>query len=140
MLLIPRSFGLMVVILAASLHYAWAGIVTYDNVASWATSVAPIWHWFGQHTAVVLASFSTAALLSLCAGNWIVRIFMLVPQQFITLLSAGGVIVAVYNGQYADGVDHPRSFIATDQIIYVLLSILHAVSMVRLSINGKTLH
>lgn len=132
MIPLPRPYGILIVFYAVCVHYAWAGMLYFDNSASWATPIAPVWHLFHEYTAHALALFATLALASLFMRDRTPRVMFLIPQQFVMMLSAGGCIVAVWSGQYADGVVHPRLFIAADQFTAILFPALHAVAMMQI--------
>jgi len=73
----------------------------------------------------ILAAIMPAALL-----RWpgtITGLISCLPQQLLLIFSAISAIVSISTGMYADGVVRPVSFIAMDQVIYILLAILYSV-------------
>jgi len=55
---------------------------------------------------------------------------LLIPQQFFMLMAAGGSMLAVWNGYYADGVIRTTPFILADQSPWILAALLYTVSIV----------
>lgn len=82
-----------------------------------------------QLLAVVIACVALLALLGIFTRRpWIV-VALLLPQQALLMMSAAGVIEAIWLAQFADGVFRPRAFIAADQMYSVLAAIGHTVAI-----------
>ena len=52
-------------------------------------------------------------------------VFLVLPQQFLLLVSAIGAIFCVIDVKFADSAVYPRLFIFVDQIYLVLLCVAH---------------
>jgi hypothetical protein len=52
------------------------------------------------------------------------------PQQLLLVVAAVGALVAVVMGNYADGTVRPTLFIATDQLLVMLLPFFHALAII----------
>lgn len=55
-----------------------------------------------------------------------VRLLLLVPQNLVLMVMAGGGVHAAYAGRYLDGTLIPSPHIANDQIAYLALFIVHS--------------
>jgi hypothetical protein len=74
---------------------------------------------------LVAAMLATAAHLVRPLRSWAYW-----PQQLLLMVAAVGALVAVVMGNYADGTVRPTLFIATDQLLVMLLPIFHALAIV----------
>lgn len=61
------------------------------------------------------------------------RVGYLLPQQIVLMLSAWSSLVAILNGYYADLEVRPRSFIAADQSVHILLAMFHTFAVVMIA-------
>lgn len=116
-----------VVLIVAIVHAVW-GL----TLLAWPSSAGATALWLVAHQSPRLAGFalvvaSLAALASFrMLGRW--RMITLGPQQFLSLISAGDSLRAVWLGQYADGTVIPRPHIFADQLAWVVLGGLHAIA------------
>lgn len=62
----------------------------------------------------------------------------LLPQQFTLMMSAGGAIVCIWAGHFADGVIRPSAFLLVDQIPAVLIALMHSGAIVEIYISRKS--
>jgi hypothetical protein len=89
-------------------------------------------------TAFVLFSVATAAVifpfLRVRVSNRALA-GMLIPQQLMLLISGGGAIAAVARHHYADGVMRNGTFILTDQLPIILLSVLYSIAVLEASFS-----
>lgn len=67
--------------------------------------------------------------------NIMICVLLLIPQQFLTVISAGAAINAIVESAFPDGVVRPRLFIFNDQVHAVLLMIFHTAAI--LEMYGK---
>jgi hypothetical protein len=65
---------------------------------------------------------------------------LLLPQQWLLLITATGAWIAIANGAYADGVPRSSAFIAADQLPRAMFSVLHAGCMLSIADFYKRRH
>lgn len=68
------------------------------------------------------------AFFSYRAKTYAARCWMLAPQQYLLISTAGAVIFTIANKQYPDGTQSTtitHAFLAADQGVYILLAALH---------------
>lgn len=121
----------VIVFLVALLHGVWGvALLAHGGTLHFTAETAFIRLVSDHHTRAALY-----LLASLLASLWFYghyhsvsrwALLLLVPQQFLLLLSALAAILAVWHGAYGDGVVRSRLFILADQIPYPLLAVLHA--------------
>lgn len=125
--------GKWILVYAAVLHLAWAAILlAFPPVRT--TAIDWILKMFGGYSTVAGLALAASAGLALSglrlrdhpAGSF----FMVLPQQFLVIVSAVGAISAMLAGHFADGVVRPSEFIIADQAPAVLLAVLHAAALV----------
>lgn len=126
--------------LAALLHVLWAVIILFGGEnALYATPLYTLGSWIGHRylVAAVLLIASCCAALSLLWPIWNRwAIGVLIPQQAVLLISGFGSLTSVLNSAYADGVVRPSDFIASDQMLTILVAVIHTFAMLWLSIYG----
>lgn len=130
-----RPISIMVMF-AIALHLWWALMIVLDISALHATGLASLYHYIAQPqllAAVIVGAtlMSFAAMVS--SARWIVLLFL--PQQVLLMMSAAGVVEAIWLAQFADGVMRPRAFIASDQIYSVLAAIGHTTAIVTIAMT-----
>lgn len=54
---------------------------------------------------------------------------LILPQQFILVVSALASTIAIFNGHFADGVEHSWALMAIDQLPIIILAIMHTFSI-----------
>jgi hypothetical protein len=120
----------IVIVLAIVMHVAWgvsfllAGVPRTTALA-WAASNPP-----SLMAAIYLAAGLAAAYSLFRWSPGRLSVALLIPQQFLLLLSAGSALEAVAVGAYADGVSRSRVFILDDQIPVLLLAAGHTLAIV----------
>lgn len=122
------------------LHLWWAFMIALDKSALNATAVDALFRVFDDRWVIifVLILASTMSLVGLF-GRWSWVSILLIPQQALLMLSAAGVLSAVFLSQFADGVLRPRAFIAADQMHMVWSAVGHTIALimhVRLKVNS----
>lgn len=124
-----------VVMLAIAIHLLW-GILLLSGEKS-VTGVTAI-----HTTQTLLGSPSTVGwaylLASFCSLAGIIlegrirlmfELSLMLPQQFLLMLSAFGALYAMRLSAFADGVVRPRSFLIADQGPAVLIAVFHTLAL-----------
>ena len=115
-------------------NVTWSILVTIDPVVMHTTPLSTIANFF-NHSQGALASAlllsSIASFSAMASDRLDLRtLILLMPQQFMMLMAAGGSILAMYNGYYADLVIRSSAFIIADQIPWVLAAVLFTASII----------
>lgn len=133
----------LVVRFALVQHFIWGAMLLFNGDLLHTTAMDAAYGLFG--TVFPVASFSDGALRSgvmylLVAALAFaslnrrtrddVRLLLLIPQQFILVLSAAGALQAMWLSSFADGVVRSREFIIADQCPIVILAALHTWALV----------
>lgn len=144
--LAKTGLGKSIILAGCLLHYGWALLLASDARAGGATPMSAVMFVFGNSriaTVGVLVIFSSLAMwyLSLRSDE-IIRprtfAFMLIPQLWLLLLSAGAGIYATCVGYYLDTVAHPGmfvivqrpwTFILADQFPVIVMALLYMVAV-----------
>jgi hypothetical protein len=129
------ALGKYIVLFASLLHVAWAGLLVFSADAAKSTPVAVISSLCGgrYRAAFVLIVFAVAAMTFPFFRRRITSTAMaglLIPQQFLLLMSAGAGVWAAVQEKYADGVVRGWPFILSDQLPSILLALLYTVAVV----------
>jgi hypothetical protein len=127
----------IMVMFAIALHLWWALMIALDPSALNATGLSSLYRYI--HSPQLLVLVVAGAALMAVAGMfarapWMVM--LLLPQQVLLMMSAAGVIEAIWLAQFADGVVRPRAFIAADQMYSVLAAVGHTLAIISRAING----
>jgi hypothetical protein len=121
----PR--GLWIVAYAITLHLTWGVLLLISDAPARVTAVHVLAMLLGpQLLAVALLGVGLAAWLAVArdrAGH--LEFFLILPQQVTLMLSAGGAVLAMWTGHFADGEPRPHAFILADQAPAVLAALLH---------------
>lgn len=121
----------IMVMYAVTLHLWWCAMIMTDDSAMNATPVNAIHRYV--HSPTMLSGLLLVVAVLALSGTFCRKpylVLLLVPQQIILLMSAAGVIEAVWLGQFADGVVRSRVFIATDQANSVVACIGHTAALI----------
>lgn len=117
----------------------WLGIVHHLIVAALLLMNEGVIHVSSVSSLAILGSAKeiAAVLISvavLAIFGFFVKsnkaIFFILPQQVVLLLTAFGSVAIILGGHYADGVPRAISFIAADQVIYILVALFHSFRIV----------
>ncbi len=116
----------------AVLHIIWAGLVLIDHSALNATPLAEFRNMEPWHVGFVLCAVSACAMV----GTWLstnqfIRLALFVPQQTVLILSAMMVFSSIIMGQYIDGTIVSRPHLAADQILVIIVAIVHGMALRR---------
>lgn len=90
------------------------------------TQLIPTW----QARSVVYAAVALLPLISLRWPGSVAGLVSTLPQLLLLMTSGVSALVAISTGQYADGVQRDRTFIAADQSIYLVLAVLYAIESI----------
>lgn len=136
------ALGKYIILLACLLHLGWAVLLLADSGATAATGVHTLSIVCGGpfRTSFVLVCVALAAIafpfLRERVSNKALA-GMLIPQQLMLLISAGGALAAVFNHHYADGVMRTSTFILTDQLPLILLAFLYTVAVLEAAFSAE---
>lgn len=136
-MILPRSLPL-VIIYAISLHLVWAAALLIDSEAGNATAVNTLLYFVSNSHAVVI--YFMVAILAITGSSYkgILKPLCMLPQQLIMMISAGGSLLAMWNGQFADGVQRSHAFLIADQSPAVIAAVLHTYAILLIARNEIT--
>lgn len=130
--MIGRNPYPIVILLAIAQHVIWAICLMVDQTALGVTGMFGIKHLpFATPFPVIFVLFAIAsmAMFAIWQANWLVRVLFMMPQQFVLCVSAGGAIISMWSGVFADGTVRSSAFLIVDQIPGVLLAAGHTVAV-----------
>lgn len=116
------------------LHFIWGLSLLITNESIHTTTIDAFF-FFSTNVKIIGSCLCSIAILASCGlfnhkwPKWI-DCLMVLPQQFILLLSANGAITAIIHSQFADGVQRSRTFIFCDQLDSILLAIFHTATII----------
>ena len=113
----------------------WAVLVLLSPHAMYATPLSTLSEFFNYSPyalsfALFSASVATFSAMASHTKPDLRTLALLLPQQFFMLMAAGGSIMAMWCGHYADGVQRSHFFIMADQMPWVLAALLYTISIV----------
>lgn len=127
----PRKFiNFPIIMIATAQQYIVALSLIWDINTHFATSVhvlALIFPVIALPGVLILTA--TCAIAAFSMKKKINTLLMLVPQQFLLYLSAGGAMEAFIEGHFADGIVRSRAFLVSDQGPVMLLAFFHTWAM-----------
>jgi len=120
---------------SVSASVIWASAIVCDPNAMYATPLRTVAEFFNYSRpalvfALLTSAFSTVVAMLPASRLGLRTLILLIPQQFFLCLAAGGSVMAIYSGHYADGVLRSQAFILADQSPWVLAALLYTVSVV----------
>lgn len=123
------NYGIMIA-LVSTIHLAWGIIIlTYGHIPP-TNTLFPLSKLFVfPFGAISLILSSCLAIYSLKKSS-IYSSFLVLPQQFFLLLSTVGVITAIVTSSFADGVVRDWQFIASDQIVWLVLIVFYTYNII----------
>jgi hypothetical protein len=125
-----HSVSLMV-LYAVVLHLVWAGMLLVDDQVSTVTAIASLRYVFPFPIAIpIMIWCALSAFSAFYVRDGYVAAGLMVPQQFLLFISAGGAIQAMVEGQFADGTIRSASFLIADQSPAVLAAIGHTLAII----------
>jgi hypothetical protein len=123
--------GSLVVMFAIAAHLITGVVLIVDPDAAASTGPASVVQLLFDSPLLAGLAMLVAAVLAVAAHLYrSIRSWAFWPQQLLLIVAAVGALVAVVMGNYADGVSRPTLFIATDQLLVMLLPIFHALAIV----------
>ena len=115
-----------VIAYAICLHMLWAVLLVADQSVKKITAIASLTQYVTfPWGAILFFSVAAMAVVGLFMHGRLVRLALLLPQQAVLFLSAGGAIQAVWVSHFPDGYAASRAFIAADQFPAILIAIAH---------------
>lgn len=109
-----------------------AAILATTDTADGSIAMASIIGFFGEYRGVppwFLFAAAGCALATVLMSVDRYRLLLLLPQQFVLFIYAGGAIGAVMRESYADFVLRTWQFIASDQLFLVVIFVGHLMCM-----------
>lgn len=125
---------------AILLQSCWGAMLIFSPIITDITAIHSTMLLF-KHRGLLAVVYLIAALgsaVSLTTDRFspFKHFLMLLPQQFLLLISALGAANAMYLSQFADGVIRPRQFLIADQLPSVLIALLHTCAIIE-RVAGK---
>lgn len=126
---------MIIILYAISLHLIWGATLLFSGEIYHTTAIDETYRWVGTQPLIAGTFFIAIGILAgiplLRKIHPIVAVLMLIPQQFVLVLSTIGAIAAIVNGHYADMVPRPHGFIMIDKCDIPLATIWHTVVLFR---------
>lgn len=123
----------LIVVYACMVHYVFAAALLMDSSTVGITAVSSVVNLIGSDIGAAGCFLGAASLSILGLGaSGRAGFFLMAPQQFILIISAGGAINAMVAGHFADGVVRPHWFLIADQSPAVAAAIAHTAALVRI--------
>ena len=121
-----------IILYAVAIHLVWAlSIVLSDGTSMYTTALSGILRQFPLlWTGVLFFVVAIGALVALRTSSPVLTALLMMPQQFVLLLSAASACEAMIISQFGDGVVRPRTFIIADQAPIVIAAIAHTGALV----------
>lgn len=130
------NFGFMIA-MVSMVHLMWGVIIlTYGHIPQ-STTLAPLSKLFVfPYGATTLIVSSLLAMYSLRVKNRFASL-LIIPQQFLLILSTVGVITAIVTSSFADGVVRDWQFIFVDQVVWIVLMAFYTYSIITRNAIGE---
>lgn len=129
------------VLIASGLHLTWSAGLLLDPASQNATAIHALMlltdsaRWAGLILLVVALLALGGAFLHI--HQRVARIFLMLPQQVILIMSSVAALSAMAARSFADGVQRPFWFIVVDQIPVILIAAGYLLSLSRMIAEGK---
>lgn len=130
--LLCRSIKLecLIILYAVLLHLIWAVALMFDHTVNGITGIhmlqevihPPFARW-------VFLTVAVLAFVGMLARDRKIAASLMVPQQAVLFWSAGGALVAMIAGVYADGTIRTPWFLLADQSPALLVAVLHSIAI-----------
>jgi hypothetical protein len=122
---------MLIISYAIAVHLITGVVLILDPDAGASTGPSSVVQLFFDSSPLAGVAMVFAAALAIAAHlHRPLRSWAYWPQQLLLVVAAVGALVAVVMGNYADGVMRPTLFIATDQLLVMLLPIFHALAII----------
>lgn len=132
----------IVVVLAIVQHLVWATMLLLSPDTFGVTSIRGLNDLLGStHVAVVVLLFVVAYLAIwsfLVAPRSLSRVVLMLPQQFVLYVSAGGAVVCMATGTFSDGTVRSIPFLIMDQLPALLFALGHTAAIGQVVIEDMT--
>ena len=123
-------------VFAVTLHLLWGVLLLWDGVnAAFITAIHTSLNIFGNRVllgTLYLAASGLVCITHFCGTPSLKNVWLVLPQQFMLMVSALGACIAIWKSQFADGVDRPRAFIMADQAPAILMAIFHTMALLEI--------
>lgn len=122
---------------ACIMHFIWGTSLIIDPVAGGATALSVAMRVFGGHYGAAAAMYGVATLALFGIVKFhasFTKVWCMLPQQAMLVLSAGAVTSAMISSHFADGVMRSRAFIVVDQLPSLLIAVFHVIVVIRMAI------
>jgi hypothetical protein len=131
----PRraSWGGWLILYAIGLHFTWGAMLLWRGTGLKTTPLYTLGAWLQTPGKVGLVLVTVAGLTTL--GLFLARealgLLLMMPQQIVLILTAGGALSFAVAGVYPDGYhpDEGTAFIFQDQMPVILLALLHTLAI-----------
>lgn len=117
---------------AVFLHSIWAVMILLSSDPFGSTPVHVLRVGPRFVTSFVLLATAAMAVRGIRRRGTTAGWLLMLPQQFLLIVSAVGGLIAAATGHYADGVTRPHLFIAADQLPGVVAAICHTFAIIDL--------
>lgn len=117
---------------ATCLHIAWAALLILDPSTSLVTPLAAIVQPIGRHpTAAILIISSAMSVVGVLPHErpGILGVGMVLPQQFLLMVSATGSLTAILTGAVPSGSVFPFGQLWAGQIWAIALAVWHSIAI-----------
>lgn len=121
-----NNMGLILTGLCISvLHFVWFALLLSSPAPEGVTAVKTIVDWCGGSRYLASGVFGVSSLAA-AWGFWDRSHFsrslaLVIPQMVLLFFSAAGAAVAISQAHYADRESRPWQFIASDQVVWIIL-------------------
>lgn len=135
----PRKLvNFPIILIAIVQQFIWAAVIAFDPSSVHTTGVSILSLIFPRSALVfILMASATIAIMGFYVPNKVYNCILLVPQQALLFVSAGGALEAILRGQFADGVVRSHGFLIVDQIVGLLVAFFHCWAIFLILHYGK---
>ena len=127
-----------IIILAIIMHFLWGLCLILSPVAIHTTGIDIVLQAFPNHyiAGLIFSIIAGCSFLSILRNkiDWI-GVLLLIPQQILLIISAGGALNNIFLGHFADGVVRSRYFIFADQLPAILITIFYTLAILQTYTN-----
>ena len=120
-----------ILIYGVLLYFIWS-ILLFCSPEPMNTTVMGIFRENGISNIVMAVMFLLSSILTfigLFFKNSVMSLIFCFPQQILLLLNSLSCLICIFRQEYSDGVTRPFAFILTDQLPFILLSIVHFLAL-----------
>ena len=123
-----------IIVFAITLHLAWGTLLILSPGPAFVTAMNRTAQDIDRRLlGAAMIAAATLALYSLVRPpRPALAVALLIPQQFLLMLSAANAVRAVWLSAFGDGVVRERTFILADQLPGMLVALLHTAAIIDL--------